>query len=1183
MESIKNETNGNHNHPESTQNAQTSSSSKEPESSFSSSASSDKNLHQFKAGDEIAGYRLLRIEALEEINSTLYQLEHINTHARHIHIANDDRENTFGVTFRTVPTDSTGVAHILEHTVLCGSEKYDVRDPFFSMLKRSLSTFMNALTASDWTMYPFSTQNEKDFYNLMDVYLDAAFFPRLDALSFKQEGHRMETVVNDNGEKELIYKGVVYNEMKGAMSSPSQVMGRALMAALYPDTTYSFNSGGEPSNIPSLTHSELKAFHARYYHPSNAFFYTYGSLPMVRHLEFIDKKVLKRFKAIAPGSEVASQPRWKTPKTITVPYPLSKDENPEKKYQACVAWLTDDIQDAFGMLVLGVLDHILLGNAASPLRKKLIDSQLGSALSDASGFDPDMRDTMFACGLKEIAKKDVSKVEKIIFDTLEELCANGIDQRLLESAIHQIEFHKKEITNNPHPFGIKLLLSIAGTWIHEGDPVSCFNIDDDIERLRKETAKGGFLEQKLREYFIDNPHRVLFILEPDQNMEEIENKRIKNELEDKLSSTSPEELAIIDRDAETLAALQEAKENVDVLPTLELADVKPDIETVKADSIENVKVSTCYNKATSGILYFTCPTGLAVPSHADKAFVSSASSSSESAASSSSTHSSSGSASTLSSPHSSSGSASTLSSPHSSSGSASTLNAPHSSSGSASTLSASHRSSDSSVPCTFPGPDSSRFLSNEQMSLIPFFCRAFSGTGSAVRDYAEMAELMDLYTGGIGISPYSGTGFNGNNTYVSFLSLQGKALTRNINHMFDIIKELVCQYSFKDMVRLKSLLLQYRAGLESSIVSNGHRYAISLAARNLTHTSGISEMWHGISQFRFIRELTEKSGIVNFSPREAALMLNGSTLPSSKSRATSNENSSPSNSYPLTSESENISGDSDSSNRNRGDELERLSSDLSAIASKLFMKGNMKPAIAGEKSALIEADRNINAMLNTLPAIEGNDFRHAAASVSGHLPFEGWSTSTSVSFVAQAFKTVRMGHADAPAMAAISKILRSLYLHREIREKGGAYGGFAMYNAEEGIFSFASYRDPNIRRTLGVFHSACDFIKSGDYTDEDVKEAILQVCSEIDKPDTPGTASLKAFYRQLLGLTDEKRRSFKESLLSLDKKQIIKAAEKYFTVDESQKGTAVISSREALEDANKNLKKGEQKLDLFKI
>jgi Zn-dependent M16 (insulinase) family peptidase len=220
-------------------------------------ASFDNNNPDLQEACRTFGYSIKKIKALKEINSFLYLLEHSDTGARHAHISNDDKENTFSVAFKTVPSDSTGVAHILEHTVLCGSRKFPVHDPFFSMLKRSLNTFMNAFTASDWTMYPFSTQNRKDFYNLMDVYLDSAFYPNIQELSFKQEGHRIE-IEGDSEDADLlklVYKGVVYNEMKGAMSSPNQVMVRSILNALYPETTYSYNSGGDPVVIPRLTYN----------------------------------------------------------------------------------------------------------------------------------------------------------------------------------------------------------------------------------------------------------------------------------------------------------------------------------------------------------------------------------------------------------------------------------------------------------------------------------------------------------------------------------------------------------------------------------------------------------------------------------------------------------------------------------------------------------------------------------------------------------------------------------------------------------------------------------------------------------------------------------------------------------------------------------------------------------------
>jgi Zn-dependent M16 (insulinase) family peptidase len=424
----------------------------------------DPNHLDLRQGDRIRNHLVKRVVPLEGIRSFFYELEHSKTGARHIHISNEDAENTFSVAFKTVPLDSTGVAHILEHTVLCGSNRFPVRDPFFSMLKRSLSTFMNAFTASDWTMYPFSTQNQKDYFNLMDVYLDAAFFPKLEELSFKQEGHRLEIEgdlnVADPDRFRLSYKGVVYNEMKGAMSSPDQVMVRTIQKelypsttyhynsggdpaeipslSLYPSTTYHYNSGGDPAEIPSLSYKQLKEFHRRHYHPSNSFFYTYGNLPLAESLAVIEDTVLNKFSRTTPDTDVTPQPRWRKPRVGVFSYPLQANDDPSKKCQVCVAWLTADIKDTFDILALSLLEQILLGNSASPLRKALIDSGLGSALCDGCGFDADNRDTLFVFGLKDVEEGAAEKIETLIFEALTDLVDKGIDKQLIDSAIHQI-------------------------------------------------------------------------------------------------------------------------------------------------------------------------------------------------------------------------------------------------------------------------------------------------------------------------------------------------------------------------------------------------------------------------------------------------------------------------------------------------------------------------------------------------------------------------------------------------------------------------------------------------------------------------------------------------------------------------------------------------------------------------
>ncbi|MBT8339079.1 MAG: peptidase M16, partial [Desulfatitalea sp.] len=573
----------------------------------------DRNNPNLKQGQTLHGYRIELATRLHDIDAVFYRLVHEATGARHVHISNDDKENTFGVTFKTVPTDSTGVAHILEHTVLCGSRDYPVRDPFFSMLKRSLSTFMNAFTASDWTMYPFSTQNRKDFFNLMDVYLDAAFYPKIDRLSFKQEGHRLETekAAPDSAEFELVYKGVVYNEMKGAMSSPDQVMGRSLLNALYPDTTYSYNSGGDPVIIPRLTHAQLLAFHQRHYHPSNAYFYTYGNLPLKEHLARISEKVTNHFERIDPGTQVPSQPRWETARQARFTYPLASTEDPTKKCQVSLAWLTCDLRDFFEVLVLSVLERILLGNAASPLRKALMDSGLGSALSDGSGYDADNRDTFFACGLKDCAEASASAVEKIIFDVLTQLATGGIDAELITSAIHQIEFHHKEVTNTPYPYGIKLLLMTIGSWLHGGAPERILQLDEDFNQLRKAIAAGPFFENRIKHYLLDNPHRVRMVLAPDLQKAQEEEVRVRKELKAHKQQLPPKQLAQIEKDAQQLERLQATPEDLSCLPTLALDDIPGDIAVYEPTSIESAVPLWRYTLPTSGICYFTGAAGAA--------------------------------------------------------------------------------------------------------------------------------------------------------------------------------------------------------------------------------------------------------------------------------------------------------------------------------------------------------------------------------------------------------------------------------------------------------------------------------------------------------------------------------------------------------------------------------------------
>ncbi|MFH1887055.1 MAG: insulinase family protein [Pseudomonadota bacterium] len=958
------------------------------------------------------GFTVVRTADVPSLDASFTEFFHPGSGARYIHMACSDREKAFAVAFKTVPADSTGVAHILEHTALCGSARYPVRDPFFSMLRRSLATFMNAFTSSDWTMYPFCTQNEKDFENLLSVYLDAAFFPKLSELSFKQEGVRLTE--NPGGDPGLSFAGVVYNEMKGAMSSPDQIMVRSMMAHLYPDTTYGFNSGGDPEHIPGLTHQGLVDFHRRHCHPSNAWFFSWGDLDLDRTLALVVEQVLSRFSLFDPRTGVAHQPRWDRPRRARISYPVAGEEDLAKKSQAALSWLVCPIEDSFEVLSLSILERILLGHSASPLRKALLDSGLGTALSDGTGLDTDMIDALFSAGLKDVREEDSDKVAQVVLDSLADLAEKGIEPELTETALAQYEFVRREITNQPFGYGLKLLLAFMGPWLHGGDPLQVLLFEKDLARVREEAADGLF-ERLIRERFLENTHRLLLTMAPDPEMPGRLEEEERIRLRQREKELPPNGLEKIQEDDARLAELQETAEDVSVLPTLTVADVPPGVVEVPDSPGLAGAGATAYTAATNGILYVRITGDLS--------------------------------------------------------------GLPH-----------------------------------DLLPLAPFFCHALTRAGSARRDYVSFTREAAAHTGGIHAAADSRTRCVPAGEPVGIFSLDGRCLEAKADRMADLMGELLTDFSFSDTARLRTLIKEYSAGLSASLVQNGHRYAISLAARGFSKARGLSETWHGVHQIQAARELARE--------------------PSDQAMA-------------------------------------ELGGKLSEIARFLFTRGGLSACLVGGEDALKQASGLWEDLLASLPP--GAVSPGSTPSPDGSSFREAWTTATSVSFVAQALGAAPMGHPDAPVLAVLAKLLRSGFLHREIREKGGAYGGFAVYNPEDGLFALASYRDPHLARTLDVFTRACQWAREGDYTDQDVSEAILQVAGDIDHPNSPGIRARKAFVRKILGLSDNARREFKEGVLATDRKRIRQVAEAWLSASGLLAPVAVITGASQLAEANHRL------------
>jgi len=555
-----------------------------------------------KEGSIEHGFRVKTVTNIPDFESIAYAMVHEGTGAEYLHIDRADTNNAFGVLFRTIPEDDTGVAHILEHTMLCGSREYPVRDPFFNMLKRSLSSFMNAMTASDWVLLPFSTQNERDFQNLLSVYLDAAFFPNLNELDFRQEGHRLEVSSKDgdSGEEKVLIKGVVFNEMKGAMSDPSRFMRNRLSSLLFETNTYHFNSGGEPRDIPNLTWQQLKAFHSRYFHPSNAKFFTYGD--MGPSLEKIGA-VCNAFQKIEPNSEIQLEPRRINGIKMQEPCPVTPGEAVGKDTKVVISWMCndigEDINETFG---LNILSQLLLSGPSSPFYKSLIAPNIGTGYSPCTGYSPHTRQATFGVGLVGIKEEDVSRVEDIVRATLEECASTGFEENRIEAVIHQIELSQKTVKSN---FGLECLLRMTSVWNYEVDPLAVFQVNEMLANLRQNLESGPYFQGLIKKHLLENPHKVTLSQTADPTFLERLKEEEQSFLEAKEADLTSSDKENLKEQATALKANQEAVQDVSVLPSLAVEDIPQDPERVLLT--KNVKDGVELfesHQPTNGILYF---------------------------------------------------------------------------------------------------------------------------------------------------------------------------------------------------------------------------------------------------------------------------------------------------------------------------------------------------------------------------------------------------------------------------------------------------------------------------------------------------------------------------------------------------------------------------------------------------
>ena len=935
-------------------------------------------------------FEWLRSQQLESLNITVEEYRHRKTGAAHYHLAADFDENVFLVALRTVPMDSTGVAHILEHTALCGSEKYPVRDPFFLMLRRSLNTFMNAFTSSDWTAYPFASQNRKDFSNLLEVYLDAVFFSRLDPLDFAQEGHRIEFAKANDANSELVYKGVVFNEMKGAMSSVPSTLWHTLCKYLYPSTTYHYNSGGDPEYIPDLSYADLKHFYQHHYHPSNAIFMTFGDIPAHEHQARFEELALARFDKLDIHIGVPDEKRYHAPLRVQESYALTEEDDLDDKTHIVMGWLFGKSANLDELLKGQLLSSVLLDNSASPLMRALETTELGSAPSPLCGLEDSMRELTFVCGVEGSNVESVEAVEQLVLDTIRDVAENGVPQERVEAVLHQLELHQREIGGDSYPYGLQLILNALSSATHRGDPLAMMNLEPVLAQLREDIKDPEFIKKLARELLLENPHRVTLVLTPDSELAERRDAAETQRLAKLKSTLGNDDKQRIIELAKNLEARQQQVLDESILPKVTLHDVKPDIRVLTSQHKQlGVLPATSYARGTNGLVY-------------------------------------------------------------------------------------------QQIVIELPQ------LDDDLLALLPYYTSALTEIGIGARDYLATQEWQAGVCGSIHAYTTVRGAIDNEQDTKAVLILSSKALARNHAAQSELMKATLEEVRWDELPRLQDLIAQQRARREDSITGNGHALAMQAASAGMSPVAKLTHELSGLGGIQAVKQLDD-----------------GLAQP---------------------------------------EKLQEFAQRLQRLHTAVC---------AGKKQLLIVAEEeNLAAIQNAAAALWAQTSLPATATAFASDPVRNpvrqlWQTNTQVNFCAKAYPSVPVDHADAAPLTVLGGFLRNGYLHRAIREQGGAYGGGAAQESNIAAFRFYSYRDPRLTETLDDFDAAIEWLLTSEHQPEQLEQAILGVMGSLDKPGSPAGEAKQDFHNQIFNRTPEHQRRFRARILAVTLDDLIRVAKTY--------------------------------------
>lgn len=953
------------------------------------------------------GFELLKEVEVPEINSKVYLYRHIKTGAQLLSAINDDENKVFGVTFRTPPTDSTGLPHIMEHSVLCGSRKYPVKEPFVELIKGSLNTFLNAFTYPDKTCYPVASTNLQDFYNLVDVYMDAVFYPIISPYTLMQEGWHYE--LTDKNE-EMSFKGVVYNEMKGAYSSPDDILGDESQMQLMPDSSYGFQSGGDPEFIPDLTYDQFKKFHETFYHPSNAKIYFYGNDDPENRLKILNE-YLKDFEEIKVESLPKLQERFSEPIRKIIPYDCGEDVENAKAYLT-VNWLLPEGDQSELVLSLAILEHVLLGTPASPLRKVLIESGLGEDVV-GRGLINDMRQMAFSTGMRGISVENVDKVEQLIISSLENIASQGIDPKTIEASLNTIEFSLRENNTGPYPRGLIVMLRSLGSWLYDRDPIAPLAFQKTLDSIKSKLAAGELkFENLITEFLINNAHRLTLILNPDPKIGTVRAEKEKSRLAAIRSRLDHEQLEKIIQDTLTLKKLQETPDSPEALVTIPMLtkdDLDPKISILPNQIIQTKPFTMLYHDLfTSDILYLDLGFNL------------------------------------------------------------------------------------ESLPV-------------EYLPYMRLFMRSLLEMGTKKESYVELIQRIGRETGGIHQSLYTSEKAT-KNDFVANLMIRSKAVTNKVPALLTILDDILSIPDFTNKARFQQILLEEKSGMEAGIIPSGHRVVNNRLKAQYSDAAWVTEQMSGIEYLFFIRKLINQFD----------------------------------------------------------QEWESISSILEMIRATLVSQNNLLVNITIDQQNFNQIKPMIESFIDSIPLTTPIK---TAWKLNKQILNEGLIIPSQVNFVGKGGNLYDLGYQDHGSMSVITHYLRSTWLWEKIRVQGGAYGGFCSFDRFSGLFSFLSYRDPNIIETINNYDKTSQFLIKNEINDSELTKSTIGAIGEMDTYQLPDAKGYTAMLRYLLDITDEDRQKYRDELLSTTNKDFALFAKVLGQLND-QSNVVVLGSAEAIEKVN---------------